>query len=94
MKGSGILSALALASFSAAQTPAGFEPVVEQKLEVAFGTKSVTPGLALAKTDTARQPTIGLSTPADGTYLWMMIGELPSLLSQDITPMNDSEVAG
>ncbi|KAI2608784.1 PEBP-like protein [Hypoxylon fragiforme] len=73
MKGSGILSALALASFSAAQTPAGFEPVVEQKLEVAFGTKSVTPGLALAKTDTARQPTIGLSTPADGTYLWMMI---------------------
>lgn len=68
-----MLSALALAGISAAQTPAGFTPAVEQKLEVAFGTKAVTPGLALAKTDTSRQPTIGLSIPAEGTYLWMMI---------------------
>ncbi|KAI1371385.1 PEBP-like protein [Hypoxylon crocopeplum] len=73
MKGSSILSALALASISAAQTPEGFTPVVEQKLEVTFGTKSVTPGLAFAKTETSRQPTIGLSLPPNGTYLWMMI---------------------
>ncbi|KAI1805078.1 PEBP-like protein [Daldinia bambusicola] len=73
MKSSGILSALALASISAAQTPAGFTPAVEQKLEVTFGTKSVTPGLALAKTETSRQPTIGLSIPANGTYVWMLI---------------------
>lgn len=74
MKGASILSALALASVSAAQTPAGFTPAVEQKLEVTFGTKSVTPGLALTKQETSRQPTIGLSIPANGTYLWMMIG--------------------
>lgn len=67
------MSALALASVSAAQTPAGFTPAVEQKLEVTFGTKSVTPGLALTKQETSRQPTIGLSIPANGTYLWMMI---------------------
>ncbi|KAI0378553.1 PEBP-like protein [Hypomontagnella monticulosa] len=73
MKGSSILSALALAGVSAAQTPAGFTPAVEQKLEVTFGTKSVTPGLALTKQETSRQPTIGLSIPANGTYLWMMI---------------------
>ncbi|KAI1138474.1 PEBP-like protein [Hypoxylon sp. FL0543] len=73
MKGSTILSALALASVSAAQTPEGFTPVVTQKLEVTFGTKSVTPGLALQKTETSRQPTIGLNGTASGTYLWMLI---------------------
>ncbi|KAI1474063.1 hypothetical protein K445DRAFT_307537 [Daldinia sp. EC12] len=73
MKTSGILSALALVGISAGQTPPGFEPAVEQKLEVTFGTKSVTPGLAFAKTETSRQPTIGLSIPANGTYVWMLI---------------------
>ncbi|KAI6081842.1 PEBP-like protein [Hypoxylon rubiginosum] len=73
MKGSSIFSALALAGVSVAQTPSGFTPAVEQKLEVTFGTKSVTPGLALSKADTARQPTIGLSIPVNGSYVWMMI---------------------
>ncbi|KAI1390607.1 PEBP-like protein [Hypoxylon trugodes] len=73
MKGSSILSALAFAGISAAQTPEGFTPAVTQKLEVTFGTKSVTPGLALSKSDTSRQPTIGLSIPANGTYIWMLI---------------------
>ncbi|KAI0884132.1 PEBP-like protein [Annulohypoxylon maeteangense] len=73
MKGNSILSALALAGISAAQTPSGFTPVVEQKLEVTFGTKSVTPGLAFAKPETSRQPTIGLNGTADGTYIWMLI---------------------
>ncbi|OTA52211.1 PEBP-like protein [Hypoxylon sp. EC38] len=73
MKGSSILSALAFAGFSAAQTPEGFTPVVTQKLEVTFGTKSVTPGLALQKTETSRQPTIGLNGTASGTYIWMLI---------------------
>ncbi|KAI2603628.1 PEBP-like protein [Hypoxylon sp. NC1633] len=73
MKGSSILSVLALAGATAGQTPSGFTPAVGQKLEVTFGTKAVTPGLALTKPDTARQPTIGLSIPANGTYLWLMI---------------------
>ncbi|XDG02524.1 hypothetical protein ABKA04_002139 [Annulohypoxylon sp. FPYF3050] len=73
MKGSSIFSTLALAGVSAAQTPSGFTPVVEQKLEVTFGTKSVTPGLAFAKTETSRQPTIGLNGTAEGTYIWMLI---------------------
>ncbi|KAI0159962.1 PEBP-like protein [Hypoxylon sp. FL1284] len=73
MKGSSILSALAFVGASVAQTPEGFTPGTEQKLEVTFGTKSVTPGLALTKAETARQPTIGLSIPANGTYVWMMI---------------------
>ncbi|KAL7624857.1 hypothetical protein AAE478_004071 [Parahypoxylon ruwenzoriense] len=73
MKGLNILSALVLAGISAAQTPEGFTPIVEQKLEVTFGSKAVTPGLALSKSDTSRQPTLGLSIPANETYLWMMI---------------------
>ncbi|KAH9901773.1 PEBP-like protein [Xylariomycetidae sp. FL2044] len=67
---------LLLPALATAQTPAGFEPAVSQKLEVTFGAKAVTePGTALTKTDTARQPTIGLAagTAANGTYLWMMI---------------------
>ncbi|KAI5865301.1 PEBP-like protein [Durotheca rogersii] len=73
MKAFSILSTLVLAGVAAAQTPAGFTPVVEQKLEVTFGTKSVTPGLALTRSETSRQPTIGLSIPANGTYVWMLI---------------------
>ncbi|KAI1080790.1 PEBP-like protein [Whalleya microplaca] len=74
MKSSNVFSALLLTGISSAQTPAGFEPAVEQKLEITFGTKAVSePGLALTKAETTRQPTIGLSGEAAGTYLWMMI---------------------
>ncbi|KAI1098276.1 PEBP-like protein [Jackrogersella minutella] len=73
MKGSSIISVLALAGVSAAQTPEGFTPVVEQKLEVTFGTKSVTPGLAFAKTETSAQPKIGLNGTVSGSYVWMLI---------------------
>ncbi|KAI1299452.1 phosphatidylethanolamine-binding protein [Xylaria venustula] len=69
-----IVSAFILAGVASAQTPAGFVPVVTEKLEVTFGSKSVeTGGQPLTKTDTARQPTIGISGPANGTYIWMLI---------------------
>ncbi|KAI0977604.1 phosphatidylethanolamine-binding protein [Xylaria arbuscula] len=69
-----IVSALILAGVVSAQTPAGFVPAVTEKLEVTFGSKNVeTGGQPLTKTDTARQPTIGLSGPANGTYIWMLI---------------------
>lgn len=71
-----ILSSLAsLAALASAQTPPGFVPAVTTKLEVIFGTKSVTPGLALTKAETARIPTIGMTTPLTGTYLFMVIGK-------------------
>ncbi|KAI1360117.1 phosphatidylethanolamine-binding protein [Xylaria arbuscula] len=74
MKTTNIVSALFLAGAASAQSPAGFTPVVTDKLEVTFGTKNVaTGGQPLTKADTARQPTIGISGPANGTYLWMMI---------------------
>ena len=71
------LSAVAaLASLASAQTPEGFTPAVTTKLDVTFGSKSVTPGLALTKAETAKLPTIGSSTPLNGTYLLFVIGEL------------------
>ncbi|KAI0205313.1 phosphatidylethanolamine-binding protein [Astrocystis sublimbata] len=74
MKVSNIVSALVLAGVSSAQTPPGFTPEVTAKLEVTFGSKNVAQGgQAMTKAETARQPTIGLSGPADQTYLWMMI---------------------
>lgn len=74
MKTANIVSALLLAGVSYAQTPAGFTPAVTDKLEVTFGSKNVaTGGQALTKAETARQPTIGISGTADGTYLWMLI---------------------
>ncbi|KAI0403992.1 phosphatidylethanolamine-binding protein [Xylaria palmicola] len=74
MKTTTIVSALLLAGVSSAQTPPGFTPAVTAKLEVTFGSKNVaTGGQALTKADTARQPTIGLSGPADGTYIWMLV---------------------
>jgi hypothetical protein len=76
MRTSNILSALLLAGVSSAQTPPGFAPAVTQKLEVTFGAKNIaTPGQAMAKTDTSRQPTIGLNGTANGTYIWMLIGK-------------------
>ncbi|KAI1419133.1 phosphatidylethanolamine-binding protein [Xylaria sp. FL1777] len=74
MKTTGIVSAIILAGVASAQTPTGFTPAVTEKLEVTFGTKNVaTGGQPLTKADTARQPTIGISGPANGTYIWMLI---------------------
>ncbi|RYP48106.1 hypothetical protein DL768_005959 [Monosporascus sp. mg162] len=75
MKASQILSTAVLAGVSLAQTPPGFTPSVEAKLEVIFGTKAVSePGLSLTRQETSRQPTIGTTTPLNGTaYLWMLI---------------------
>ncbi|KAK5636023.1 hypothetical protein RRF57_011735 [Xylaria bambusicola] len=76
MKATNIVSALLLAGVTSAQTPAGFTPAVKEKLEVTFGTKNVaTGGQAMTKADTARQPTIGISGPANETYIWMMIDQ-------------------
>ncbi|KAI1339413.1 phosphatidylethanolamine-binding protein [Xylariaceae sp. FL0016] len=73
MKVSDVIPAILLASSASAQTPAGFTPSVETKLDVTFATKNIaTPGQAMTKAETARQPTIGLSG-ANGTYVWMMI---------------------
>ncbi|RYP22114.1 hypothetical protein DL765_001873 [Monosporascus sp. GIB2] len=75
MKISQILSTIGLAAVSLAQTPPGFTPSVETKLEVIFGNKAVSePGLSFTRQETSRQPTIGTTTPLTGTaYLWMMI---------------------
>ncbi|KAK8098271.1 phosphatidylethanolamine-binding protein [Apiospora kogelbergensis] len=73
MQLSGLYTFLVLAGLSAAQTPDGFAPHVTPHLDVIFGTKEVTPGLSLTKSDTARAPTIGLKTEPNGTYVWMMI---------------------
>ncbi|KAI1171915.1 phosphatidylethanolamine-binding protein [Nemania sp. FL0916] len=74
MKATSIVSALLLAGVSSAQTPAGFTPAVTEKLEVTFGTKSIaTGGQSMTKAETARQPTIGIPVPANGTYLYMLI---------------------
>ena len=51
MKVSQIISTASLAAVSLAQTPPGFTPSVETKLEVIFGSKAVaTPGDAFTKT--------------------------------------------
>ncbi|KAK6840609.1 hypothetical protein PG990_007459 [Apiospora arundinis] len=73
MQLSNLYTLFVLAGLSAAQTPDGFVPQVTPHLDVIFGTKEVTPGLSLTKTDTARAPTIGLKTQPNGTYVWMMI---------------------
>ncbi|KAI0551150.1 phosphatidylethanolamine-binding protein [Xylaria curta] len=74
MKAVNIVSTLILAGVSSAQTPAGFTPIVTEKLEVTFGTKNIaTGGQAMTKAETARQPTIGISGPANQTYVWMLI---------------------
>ncbi|KAI0015115.1 phosphatidylethanolamine-binding protein [Xylariomycetidae sp. FL0641] len=75
MKTSHLLTALSLAMATSAQTPTGFTPAVEAKLSVTFGSKAVeTPGQALTKAETGRQPAIALAdAAADAVYLWMMI---------------------
>ncbi len=72
-----VLLLASLVSAQTAQTPPGFAPAVNAKLEIIFGSKAVaTPGQALTKAETAKQPTIGTADAAlTGTYLWMMIGK-------------------
>jgi hypothetical protein len=53
-----ISSTLLLAGAVSAQTPVGFTPEVDDKLEIVFGTKTVeTPGASLAKAGMLRPPT-------------------------------------
>ncbi|KAL2269014.1 hypothetical protein VTJ83DRAFT_3860 [Remersonia thermophila] len=71
-----VAAALLLAGLAAAQTPPGFVPEVNEKLEIVFGDKVVqTPGESLARAETARQPTLGTrDAPLAGeSYLWVMI---------------------
>ncbi|KAH7386414.1 phosphatidylethanolamine-binding protein [Cadophora sp. MPI-SDFR-AT-0126] len=68
------LTPLLFAVAAFAQTPPGFSPNVTSTLQVRFGSKSVTPGLALTKAETAKMPTIGMSDEAlNGTYIFFMI---------------------
>ncbi|KAK4646045.1 hypothetical protein QC761_206895 [Podospora bellae-mahoneyi] len=69
------LAATLFAGLVSAQTPVGFTPAVEAKLEVIYGTKAtIEPGTRFTKTETARQPTIGTSDVAlNGTYVWLLI---------------------
>ncbi|RWA14965.1 hypothetical protein EKO27_g153 [Xylaria grammica] len=86
MKTTNVVTALLLAGVSSAQTPVGFTPAVTDKLEVTFGSKNVaTGGQPLTKADTARQPTIGISGPADGTYIWISTNFLNPSAGQPAT---------
>jgi hypothetical protein len=92
MKTLNILPALLLAGVSSAQTPTGFSPAVVEKLDVTFGTKNIaTPGQPMSKSDTSRQPTIGLTGTANGTYIWMLIGEFAQALTGPVSLENDAE---
>ncbi|KAK4247060.1 phosphatidylethanolamine-binding protein 4 [Corynascus novoguineensis] len=76
-----ISSALLLAGSVSAQTPPGFVPEVENRLEIIFGSKVVeAPGADLGRADTANQPTLGTDAPLEGaSYLWAMIDiDVPS----------------
>ncbi|KAG4434614.1 hypothetical protein IFR05_009907 [Cadophora sp. M221] len=69
-----LLAPIAFAATALAQTPPSFNPNVTSTLQVKFGSKSVTPGLALTKAETAKIPTIGTSDEAlNGTYIFFMI---------------------
>ncbi|KAK0667063.1 phosphatidylethanolamine-binding protein [Cercophora samala] len=75
------LAATLFAGLVSAQTPAGFTPAVEARLEVIYGTKAtIEPGTRFTKAETARQPTIGTSDVAlNGTYVWLLIDlDVPS----------------
>ncbi|VBB75781.1 Putative protein of unknown function [Podospora comata] len=80
------LAATLFAGLVSAQTPVGFTPAVEAKLEVIYGTKAtIEPGTRFTKTETARQPTIGTSDVAlNGTYVWLLIGMCPFTLYMTI----------
>ncbi|KAK4167964.1 phosphatidylethanolamine-binding protein [Cladorrhinum sp. PSN259] len=69
-----LLSSLS-SSLVSAETPPGFTPEAKPRLEVTFGSKPVTtPGASFTKAETSKQPTIGTTTPLNGTsYLWLMV---------------------
>ncbi|KAH7317808.1 phosphatidylethanolamine-binding protein [Rhexocercosporidium sp. MPI-PUGE-AT-0058] len=65
---------LFFAAIAVAQTPPNFSPNITSTLQVKFGSKSVTPGLALTKAETSKVPTIGTSDEAlNETYIFFMI---------------------
>ncbi|KAF1847994.1 PEBP-like protein [Cucurbitaria berberidis CBS 394.84] len=67
----------AIIGFAQAQTPTGFTPQVNTKLEVAFNTTMVaTPGQQLTKAGTASQPQIALPSGMisnDETFMFVML---------------------
>ncbi|KAK3995003.1 phosphatidylethanolamine-binding protein [Cladorrhinum sp. PSN332] len=69
------LLGLSLTPLISAQTPPGFTPEAKSKLEVTYGSKSITtPGTSFTRAETSRQPTIGtLDAPLNGTYLWLLV---------------------
>ncbi|CZT01928.1 hypothetical protein WAI453_007874 [Rhynchosporium graminicola] len=69
-----ILALLVFSTTISAQTPLNFSPNVTTKLQVKFGSKSVTTGFALTKAETAKIPTMGTSDEAlKGTYNFFVI---------------------
>ncbi|KAK4464766.1 phosphatidylethanolamine-binding protein [Cladorrhinum samala] len=67
---------LALPGLVYSQTPPGFTPSTTSRLEVTYGTKSITtPGTSFTKAETSKAPTIGTTTPLpqNGTYLYFLI---------------------
>ncbi|KAL6706226.1 hypothetical protein ACN47E_005961 [Coniothyrium glycines] len=77
----------ALVGIVQAQTPSGFTPPVETKLQVIFNTTTVNnPGLELPKAATASQPQIAISSAiinSSDTFIFMM-------LDLDVPPANGS----
>ena len=77
----------ALASLAHAQTPSGFKPQAETKLDVIFNSTMVnTPGQQLAKAAVATQPQLAMSsgmTSRSETYMFVM-------LDLDVPPTNGS----
>ncbi|KAH8687256.1 phosphatidylethanolamine-binding protein [Tricladium varicosporioides] len=62
------------ATVALAQTPPGFSPNVTDHLEVKYGTKVVTPGIAMTKADTGKVPTVGtLDVALTGTYILVFL---------------------
>ncbi|KAF2456876.1 phosphatidylethanolamine-binding protein [Lineolata rhizophorae] len=75
MRSATALSAILLAAFAQAQTPEGFTPEVEDRLEVIVGDTYVSPaGLELTEAETQPKPQIGTNdTVLEGTYVYMVI---------------------
>ncbi|OAL04435.1 PEBP-like protein [Phaeosphaeriaceae sp. SRC1lsM3a] len=72
-----VVAALASCAIAQAQTPKGFTPSVNTKLEVLFNTTSVkTPGELLSKATTASEPKLAIAdsaVKASDTYMFVML---------------------
>ncbi|KAK7740841.1 hypothetical protein SLS62_010985 [Diatrype stigma] len=80
MKASQILSTVGLAAVSLGQTPPGFTPSVETKLEVIFGTKAVsTPGDSF----TIAGKVDGFNSSTTSTYLHTVIRDFAPAAEAD-----------